>query len=288
MLCFRQDVSGSAHRATKSQLWRRRIVETDVGDIDLLDIGRPADHAVILITHGLGSLESFEEVAEGLGARFPGRRIVAYSRPGRGVSPINPSVEPSSLLSFEALQTLPAILRALGILTTDLVAHSDGAAVAMLFACANPLNVGGIVAISPQVHADRQSTEKVRELVSNNDYLEEVQRLGADHGNLELALRCWIATHESLAANPDRVLGGLARIEAPMLLVQGLRDDGAQHQMSALSTRVRSPMKWVILRKDGHFPQHDSTDIVLDLISGHLRDAEGKRASGQRQSRVVS
>ncbi|MBB1249917.1 alpha/beta fold hydrolase [Rhizobium sp. G21] len=288
MLCFRQDVSGSAHRPTRSQLWRRRIDKTDAGDIDLLDIGKPDGHAVILITHGLGSLESFEEIAEGMEARFPGRRIVAYSRPGRGMSPLNPNVEASSLLTFEALQALPAILSALGIVTVDLVAHSDGAAVAMLFACANPLKVGRIVGISPQVHADRLSIDQLRELVTNNDHLDDVKRLGADHGDVGVASRCWVAMHDALAANPDHVLGGLARIDAPMLLVQGLRDEGTQHQMSALSTRVRGPMKWVILRNDGHFPQHDSTDIVLDLICGHLQDVDAKGTSGRRQTRAVS
>ncbi|WP_280773282.1 alpha/beta hydrolase [Rhizobium sp. SG_E_25_P2] len=259
-----------------------------MGNIDLLDIGKTAGRAVILITHGLGSLESFEEIAEGLEARYPGRRIVAYSRPGRGRSPISQGVEPSALLAHEALRVLPAIMRALDIVTADLVAHSDGAAVAMLFACANPLKVESIVAISPQVHADHRPVEQTGAHFADHNHIDEVHRLGAEHRDTDLALRCWIAAQETLAANPDHVLGGLAGLDAPLLMVQGLKDDGAQHQMSALSTRVRGPMKWVILRKDGHFPQHDSTDMVLDLICGHLQDADCKRGSGRLQTRAAS
>ena len=78
-----------------------------------------------------------------------------------------------------------------------------------------------------------------------------------------------------LAAEPDLILGQMSAMDSPLLLVQGLRDDhDAQHQMSVLAERVQGPMKWVILRHDGHFPQHESTEVVLDLICGHLEEPE--------------
>lgn len=278
MLYFRQDRSTKAARIARLPAWRRQLVETDAGTVDVLDIGKDQDQAILLITHGLGSMESFEEIAEGLEARHPGRRVVAYSRPGRGASPAHTGLEAADRLSHESLRLLPALLRALGIRSVDLVAHSDGVAIAMLFACAHAEMVGRMVALSPQVHADRQFNAVTAELLADHRCQEEIERLCAEHLDPALAIRCWAEGREALSAAPERVLEQVAALDAPLLLIQGLRDEyGVQHQMAALSDRVPGPMKWVILRQDGHFPQHDSTEVVLDLICGHLDDREEQR-----------
>lgn len=278
MLYFRQDGSTNAARIARLPAWRRQLVNTDAGTIDVLDIGKDQRHAILLITHGLGSMESFEEIAEGLEARHPGRRVIAYSRPGRGASPADPEHAGTDRLSHESLELLPALLRALGIHSVDLVAHSDGVAVAMLFACAHPERVGRMVALSPQVHADRQFDAVTSELLADGRGQEEIERLCAEHLDPALAIRCWAAGREALTGAPDRVLEQISALDAPLLLIQGLRDEyGVENQMAALSDRVPGPMKWVILRQDGHFPQHDSTEVVLDLICGHLDDREDAR-----------
>lgn len=288
MLYFRQDRSATAARMARLPAWRRQIVETDAGSIDVLDIGKDAPRAILLITHGLGSLESFQEIAEALEARYPARRIIAYSRPGRGSSPASHGIEANDHLTHESLWVLPAILRALGITSADIVAHSDGVAVAMLFACSHPSMVERIVALSPQVHADWQFVATTGDLLADSRFSDDIARLEAEHLDPELAVRCWAAAREALAARPDHVLARLATLGAPLLLVQGLNDEyGAHQQMSALSAHVRGPMKWVILRNDGHFPQHDSTEVVLDLICGHLEDIEWKSGSGRVRTRAA-
>lgn len=271
MLHFRQDGSPNSARMTRLPAPRRHIVATDQGPLDVADIGRQDARAILLITHGLGSLESFEEIAEGLEGRFPGRRIIAFSRPGRGKSPPSPTTDPTDPLSREAMHVLPALLRALGITSADLIAHGDGVAIAMLFACTHPWMVDRLVAISPQVHADHQFTAITQELLADGRYREHIARLQAEHADPDAATGCWTALRQALIADPDRVLRQLDALEAPLLLIQGLKDDqGAPHQMSTLSERVPGAMNWVILRNDGHFPQHDSTEMVLDLICGHL------------------
>lgn len=284
MLYFRQDKSANAARMTKVAAPRRHLVSTDAGVVDILDIGKSQAQAIILITHGLGSVESFQEIAEGLESRFPGRRIIAYSRPGRGNSPAADTAENVDCLSFEACLALPAIMRALGVIKADLVAHSDGVAVAMLFACAHPWLVDRIVAISPQVHANEPDLG-ARDVPSEQNCYPEIDRLGAIHLDPKLAVACWCSARLALATDPDRVLGRIQKLDAPLLLIQGLKDDcGAPGQMAAISARVQGPMKWVILQHDGHYPQHDSTEVVLDLICGHL--AEPKVLG--RDERVVA
>lgn len=273
MLYFRQDRSTNASRIARLPAWRRQLVHTDAGTVDVLDIGKEQPRAIILITHGLGSMESLEEIAEGLESRHPGRRVIAYSRPGRGASPLPPVKDRMEGLYHESLRLLPALMEALGLRSADLVAHSDGAAVAMLFASTHPDQVERIVAISPQVHGDRQFAAVTAERLADHRCGDDMERLGADHADPSLAIRCWTADREALARDPDGMLRHIGALKAPLLLVQGLRDDyGVPQQMSVLSDRVNGPMKWVILRQDGHFPQHDSTEVVLDLICGHLDD----------------
>ncbi|MET3611710.1 pimeloyl-ACP methyl ester carboxylesterase [Rhizobium aquaticum] len=278
MLQFRQDERTKGARIVKATPWRRQIIDTDAGGIETLDNGAGQNRAILLVTHGLGSIHSAEEIAEGLNARFPGRRIIAYSRPGRGASPECGHLASTDPLSQEAHALLPALLRALGLTSVDIVAHSDGVAVAVLFASAHPWMVGRMVAICPQVHTP--------ERVDPSRCVEDIEKLGADHTNTLGAIRCWSAQCETLTANPGMVLDRVGALTAPLLLIQGLKDEyGAQRQMEALSDRVHGPMKWVMLRHDGHFPQHDNADVVIDMICGHFGDLSSETTSKRRQRR---
>lgn len=286
MLYFRQDKGSRAAHVARLAAWRRHLLTTDAGIVDVIDSGKRAAQAVILITHGLGSLESFQDIAEALEARFPGRRIIAYSRPGRGSSPEPEGISPDARLSHEAFQLLPALMRALDVPSADLIAHSDGVAAAMLFASAHPWMVDRIVAISPQVHADLHYVAKTAELLAELGCMREIEQLGADHADPGLAVRCWSADRQALATNPHHVLDHITTLTAPFLLIQGLRDDyGTQQQMDEISARVQGPMQWVILRKDGHHPQLDSMEVVLDLITRHI---DGPTAPARRKALTSS
>lgn len=278
MLHFRQDENSKHARVVKMTAWRRRTIDTDAGRLETLDIGAGLGHAILLVTHGLGSVHSMEEIAEGLSARFPGRRIVAYSRPGRGASPEPESVAAKEMLAHEAHAVLPALMRALALTSVDIVAHSDGVAVAMLFACARPWMVGRMVAICPQVHAGEDLGE--------SQCLNDIEKLSAEHSDTQTAVRSWSAQREALCDHPSMVLDHVGALTAPLLLIQGLKDEyGAQRQMEALSDRVPGPMKWVMLRQDGHFPQHDNPDVVIDMICGHLDEVASQTAGQHRYRR---
>lgn len=286
MLHFRQDERTKNALVVKMASWRRHIVDTDAGRIETLDVGTEQSKAILLMTHGLGSLQSLEEIADGLKARYPGRRIVVYSRPGRGASPTPAGIAAKDLLSHEAQNVLPALMRALGLTSVDIVAHSDGVAVAMVSACSRPWMVNRMVAICPQVHADTQFSSMTEERLSDGRCLGDIERLGAQHRNTQTAIRCWSSIRQALSAEPEMVLDHVAALTAPLLLIQGLKDEyGAQRQMQALSDRVQGPMKWVMLRHDGHFPQHDNADVVIDMICSHFDETAPDMGNKRRQLR---
>ncbi len=107
MLHFTQDESSKSARVVRMTPWRRQIVETDAGEIETLDIGAGQNRAILLLTHGLGSVHSLEEIAEGINARFPGRRIVAYSRPVAARAPSLKAEPPRTFCRMRRMQSCP-------------------------------------------------------------------------------------------------------------------------------------------------------------------------------------
>lgn len=271
MLHFRPEARMHAVHGANLPAARARLVATDIGEIDVFEAGDRRGRAIILVTHGLGSVESFEEIAEELAVRFPDRRIVTYSRPARGRSPALDSVDPADDLLAEAGMVLPALLRALSIRRADVVGHGDGAAIAMVFARAYPGMADRIVAISPQVHADRQFIQATRDLPADERGAEISLHLGAVHLDPGAAYRRWHAARKALCAVPDALLDRIDGLAAPTLLIQGLRDEyDAGGQISAVAARISGPVKWILLQQSGHYPQYDSPGVVLDLIESHL------------------
>lgn len=250
---------------------RARLVATEIGPIDVYETGDINGDAIILVTHGLGSVESFEELADGLAVRLPRRRIVAYSRPGRGRSPALERTGPADDLMAEASIALPALLRALAIGRADIVGHSDGAAVAALAACMNPGLVERVVAISPQVFADERYVRATMELPSEEWQTGLTACLGALHLDSARAYKLWRGARMALCAEPNAVLDRLEGLSAPILLLQGLRDEfGGTMQVSQAAARAAGPVKWVLLQRDGHFPHLDNPGQMLDLVESHL------------------
>ena len=271
MLHLGLDAGRPAARNGKLVSARARLVTTSIGAIDVYETGNVDGEAIVLVTHGLGSLESFEEIADGLATRFPHRRIVAYSRPGRGRSPALNHAVPGEDLASEASLVLPALMRALGIRSADFVGHSDGAAIAALAACLNPGLAGRLVAIAPQVFADAQFARATDALPEEHRRIGLSERLGALHLDDAGAFRLWRAARQGLCAKPNAVLDRLEGLTAPILLVQGLRDEfGSSNQVSMIATRASGPVKWVLLQRDGHFVHLDNPGQMLDLIESHL------------------
>jgi pimeloyl-ACP methyl ester carboxylesterase len=271
MLHLRSDASRPTARGANLAMARARLVDTDVGPIDVYETGYAGGDAIILVTHGLGSLESFEELADGLALRFPWRRIITYSRPGRGRSPALGRTAASEDLVAEATIVLPALMRTLDIGRADIVGHSDGAAAAALAACMNPGLIASLVAISPQVFADGQFVRATRDLPEEEWQVGLTGRLGAFHLDGEGAYRRWRGAREALCSNPTAVLDKLDALTSPILLIQGLRDEfGSSAQVSLAASRAAGPVKWVLLQRDGHFPHLDNPGQMLDLIDSHL------------------
>ena len=288
MLHINTAIGMRAPRGTNIPSLRSRTVQTSEGPVDVAETGPAMGPAIVLVTHGLGSLESFEEIALGLATRLPHHRIVTYSRPGTGRTPFPAYVNPGAQLLWEATASLRALLGALDIDRADLVGHSDGAVVAMLFACIHPELVRSLVAVAPQVFADTQFIQATRNLPADEAPRILRHQLGATHADDALAYARWRAAREALCQTPGALLDQIEGLTAPVLFVQGLRDEfGSSNQVSLASGLVAGPVKWVLLQRDGHVPQYDNPEQTLALIENHLARATSSLSGRREASRAV-
>jgi pimeloyl-ACP methyl ester carboxylesterase len=113
-----------------------RLVQ--VGDTTVRVLERPGAGPAIVLIHGLpGTAQDFDDVTELL----PGRRTIAFDRPGFGFS--SGGYHPFA----EQVATLGLLLRRLGAERPVLVGHSYGGTLALAYAERHPEDVRGLVLV---------------------------------------------------------------------------------------------------------------------------------------------
>ena len=238
---------------------RRLEVETIAGDT--------ARAPIVMLHEGLGSLALWRDLPRQLGERT-GRTVVAYSRYGYGRS--EPFAEPREpeYMHDEARVALPALLGALGITSPVLFGHSDGASIALLYAADHP--VTALVLEAPHVFVEDLSVTSiaaVREQYATTDLRE---KLGRRHDDVDATFRGWNDIWLDARFRAWDITADVARIAAPVLLVQGDEDEyGTDAQLAAIATRI--PRTEIVMAAGaGHSPHRDDPELVLARTAAFL------------------
>jgi pimeloyl-ACP methyl ester carboxylesterase len=106
--------------------------------------------AVVLLHHGLGSVDSWREQIPAL--TDCGYHVIAYDRWGYGGSDSRPQLD---LPTFSAdVDDLHEMLEQLGIPQTALVGHSDGGTIAMYYAAEYPDQVTCLVSVAAHIYIE--------------------------------------------------------------------------------------------------------------------------------------
>lgn len=248
-----------------------QMIETAAGLLEVVSFGRENGAPLVLVSHGMGSWESLLEIGQHVLANDPGRKIIAWSRPGRGRSPAAVNIENIDPLIHEAGIVLPALLSALGITTADFLGHSDGATVALIFAALFPERAGRIAAIAPYAFADTHFDAATAELPATERESGLSDRLGAHHDNPQALYLAWTDHRRTHAMQRWSALDLFEGVAVPLLLIQGMDDEFASPvQLSAIAGVVSGPVKWVMLHGEGHFPQHDNPEQIFRLVEAHI------------------
>ncbi|MEB2348900.1 MAG: alpha/beta hydrolase [Comamonadaceae bacterium] len=248
--------------------WRGKRVAIEYAWIAAERRGAPL---MVFLHEGLGSIAMWKDfpaqLCEALGVRG-----LVYSRPGYGRSTPRAADEHwgNDFMHRQADEVLPALLAALSVheATPWLFGHSDGASIALLYACRHP--VAGAVVLAPHTMVEQLSVDsiaKAREAYLHGGLRE---RLARYHDDVDSAFWGWNDVWLSQDFRRWNIEDEIRAITCPVLALQGLQDEyGTLAHVHGIAQRL--PQARVVEIADcGHSPHRDQPRAVIDACCAFL------------------
>src|ERR1041385_31477 len=238
----------------------------DIGDsrIEYVRIAG-AGPQLVLLHEGLGSVAMWRDFPAALAAAT-GSEVVVYSRRGYGRS--SPLKAPRALdyMHVEAREGLPELLNALDIKQADLLRHSDGASIALIYAGSRLASVG-IIVVAPHVFVEDVTVTSIAAAKEAYRTTDLSQRLGRYHESPDDAFWGWNdiwLNSEFLNWNIEDLV---PKITVPILAIQGQGDEyGTAAQVETIRRLARAPCQVELLPDCRHSPHRDQPQRTIDLI----------------------
>jgi pimeloyl-ACP methyl ester carboxylesterase len=238
----------------------------EVARLPARDAGKPP---LVLLHEGLGSVAMWRDFPARVAERTRCETTV-YSRLGYGKSDRREVPYEPDYMHREALETLPALLDALGLDAPVLIGHSDGGSVALIHAGARLRTVRGVVTMAAHVFVEDITVASIaaaREAWTTTDLRE---RLARYHDDVDCAFRGWNDAWLKPEFRPWNIEEYLPRIECPVLAIQGEGDEyGTMAQLDAVRRQTKRA-EILALPNCRHAPQRERPEAVLDAITRFL------------------
>jgi pimeloyl-ACP methyl ester carboxylesterase len=222
---------------------------------------------LIFLHEGLGSIGQWKDFPRLLSSatRLP---ALVYDRWGHGGSDPLQGRREAGYLHDEALDSLPRILKELGIRKTILVGHSDGGSIALIFAAKHPGNVSGVITEAAHVFVEDVTIRGIQEAVRTYE-AKLRDRLSQFHGsNTDLVFRGWTDIWLSPEFRDWNIREYLPKITAPTLAIQGFDDEyGTPVQVETIVKNVTGRAEGKLIFNCGHIPHHQARERVLTEMS---------------------
>ena len=226
---------------------------------------------LVFLHEGLGSVALWRDFPARV-AQATGCRTLVYSRYGYGQSDVLAAPHGTDYMHLEAQQALPELLAALQIENPVLIAHSDGASIALIHAgSGHP--VAGIVVMAPHCFVEDisiRSIEAARVAALNTDLLQKLSRYHQD------AARTFWGWND-IWLHPDfrawNIEAYLPAIRCPILAMQGEDDEyGTLAQIEAIrSQAINSPdVELLRLADCRHSSHRDQPEAVIGAMVGFI------------------
>ena len=225
-----------------------------------------ADGPTLVFLHeGLGSVSQWRDFPDRIAAAA-GLPAIVYARYGHGRSDVLERSHGVDFMHREAQESLPELLRLLGIERPILIGHSDGASIALIFAgSGHP--VRGMALMAPHVFVEDISVEGIVAAKRAFETTDLPHKLARHHRDAKKTFYGWNDVWLAPAFRSWNIEGFLPAIQCPMLVIQGYSDEyGSMAQLDAIANQAGGPVELLKLENCGHSPQRDQADKVAGAI----------------------
>ena len=226
--------------------------------------------ALVFLHEGLGSIGQWRDFPARIAAAT-GLPALVYARYGHGQSDVLQQPHGIDFMHHEALESLPELLRQLGIERPILIGHSDGASIALIYAGAgHPLQ--GLVAMSPHVFVEDISIQGIVTAKRAFESTDLPQKLARHHRDPVKTFYGWNDVWLAPAFRSWNIESFLPAIKCPLLAIQGHDDEyGSMAQVEAIARQAGGPVEVLKLEQCGHSPHQDQPQIVAAAIVEFLK-----------------
>jgi pimeloyl-ACP methyl ester carboxylesterase len=247
------------------------FVEVRGRSLECQRIAAAADSPTLVFLHeGLGSISQWRD--------FPARIVEAtglpglvYARYGHGQSELLQQAHGVDFMHREALESLPELLHALGIVRPILIGHSDGASIALIHA-GSGYPLCGLVAMAPHVFVEDISIAGIAAAKQAFESTDLREKLARHHRDPVKTFYGWNDIWLAPAFRSWNIERFLPAIQCPLLAIQGDADEyGSMAQVDAIARQAGGPVEVLKLEQCGHSPQRDQPGTVVRAIVEFVR-----------------
>jgi pimeloyl-ACP methyl ester carboxylesterase len=249
-------------------------IDVGRGLVEYERVGVPGGRGNLVFLHeGLGCAAMWGSFPHILCTAASCRGFV-YSRFGYGNSDRVATPWTDRFMHEEALDILPALLARFDISSPVLVGQSDGASIALIYAAAYPAAVSGMILEAPHVFAERLTREAVATVRAR--FAENARfrrKFGGYHADAAAVVDAWTGAWLAPSFRAWSIEDGLDAITCPVLLLQSEGDPyGSLDHVRRIESRVKGPVRSVVLPGAGHAPHRDCRTRTLQEMSAFLAD----------------
>jgi pimeloyl-ACP methyl ester carboxylesterase len=223
--------------------------------------GGGVDPVMVFLHEGLGSVAMWKDFPHRC-ATAAGCDALVYSRYGYGKSdPIAKPRDPR-YMHDEALVALPELLKKLNIQRPILFGHSDGASIALMHAGAHP--VRGVIVMAPHLFVEEIALEGIRGIRAKYETGGMRELLARYHDDPDSAFWGWHDVWLHPGFRSWDISDSVARIQAPVLAIQGNDDEyGTMQHLDRIAALV-NPTTLLKLDQCRHSPHRDQPQAILE------------------------
>lgn len=233
---------------------------------------------IVLLHEALGSVSHWRDFPARLAERCE-MNVLLYSRLGHGQSEGPPVSRSRRYFEQQSLEVLPALLAEFAIEQPVLLGHSEGAAIALIYAANHPEKTRALVLESPILRTEPASATGMAMAERAWRETDFRERLARHHRDPDAVFAAWLSIRESDSLLSLPLEAHLPPIHCPLLVLQGERDEYATSLQTDALRPLAPHMRLIRFSDIGHTPHREQPEGVLDEIKAFL-DQLPQRPSG--------